>query len=467
MGKTKSQSSSAVRRSQRLNSDVDDSAPITLPVADPQYDDWSFAMRISLDAKNKIKFVDGSLPRPLITDPNFDLWSRCNSMVKPWLLNSVSPQIYRSILRMNDAADIWKDLCGRYHMTNLPRTFNLTQEIQDLRQGSMSLFEYYTRLKTLWDQLDGSEELDDPCVCGKGACLQQKAEKAKTVKFLAGLNESYAIVRRQIIAKKVLPPLVEVYHILDQDDSQKGFTIPTTPTAFQVSQVAPQMEHGFPPGFTPKGKFNEKFQKPPIVAAQVTLSPVSDKTSTNMENLIGNLSPDQLQNIIALFSSQLQSTSSGAVPAAIASTSQTPQTPQTPLDHPGISFSTHTYSFIGILAASKHTLSTDTWVIDSGATHHVSHDKNSFVSLDTSVESFVNMPTRQHVKISGVGMIRLNKDLLLTNVLFIPEFRLSLINIISLTSDLGSRVIFDTSCCEIQDPTKGVMIGKGRRIGKL
>lgn len=28
---------------------------------------------------------------------------------------------------------------GRFHMANLPRTFNLNQEIQDLRQGSMSL----------------------------------------------------------------------------------------------------------------------------------------------------------------------------------------------------------------------------------------------------------------------------------------------------------------------------------------
>ncbi|KAG7581708.1 Retrotransposon Copia-like N-terminal [Arabidopsis suecica] len=178
------------------------------------YGDWSVAMRISLDAKNKLCFIDGSLPRPLESDGNFRLWSRCNSMVKSWLLNSVSPQIYRSILRMNDAADIWRDLFSRFHLTNLPRTYNLTQEIQDLRQGSMSLSEYYTLLKTLWDQLDSTEDLDDPCTCGKATRLQQKAERAKIVKFLAGLNESYAIVRRQIIAKKALPSLAELFRFL-------------------------------------------------------------------------------------------------------------------------------------------------------------------------------------------------------------------------------------------------------------
>lgn len=48
---------------------------------------------------------------------------------------------------MNDATNIWWDLYGQFHMNNLPRTLNLTQEIQDLCQGSLSLSDYYTHLK--------------------------------------------------------------------------------------------------------------------------------------------------------------------------------------------------------------------------------------------------------------------------------------------------------------------------------
>ncbi|XP_020873505.1 uncharacterized protein LOC110226368 [Arabidopsis lyrata subsp. lyrata] len=329
------------------------------------YGDWSVAMRISLDAKNKLGFIDGSLPRPVESDSNFRLWSRCNSMVKSWMLNSVSPQIYRSILRMNDAVDIWRDLFSRFHLTNLPRTYNLTQEIQDLRQGSMSLSEYYTLLKTLWDQLDSTEDLDDPCTCGKAARLHQKAERAKIVKFLAGLNESYAIVRRQIIAKKALPSLAEVYHILDQDNSQKGFSnIVAPPAAFQVSELnssptAPPTvmyvqngpnkgrpicsycnrvghiaercyrKHGFPPGFTPKGKASDKILKSHPVAAQVTVSSLPDQSQSpvHLENLVGNLSKDQINNLIALFSSKLQTQN---VSSAVEASSS-----QSPLDHSG------------------------------------------------------------------------------------------------------------------------------------
>ena len=467
---------------------------VSHPLDGNNYDDWQVAMTIALDAKNKIGFVDGSINRPATSDLNFRLWSRCNSMVKSWILNTVSPQIYRSILRLNDAVDIWKDLHSRFHMTNLPRTFNLTQEIQDLRQGSMSLSEYYTTLKTLWDQLDSTDEPDDPCICGKAARLQLKAERAKIVKFLAGLNDSYAIIRRQIIMKKVLPTLAGVYHILDQDDSQKGFSnVVVAPAAFQVSEISSSVvvpdsticyvqngpnkgrpicsycnrvghiaercykKHGFPPGFTPKSKPAEKLQKPKI-AAQVSLtSPQSEMSSPNLEDMVGSMSKDQLQQFIALFSSQLQI--SQPVSNDIASTSHN--------EHTGISFSPSTYSFVGILSVSRHTLSSQTWVIDSGATHHVSHDKNLFQSMDTSVLSCVNLPTGPTVKISGVGTIRINDHIVLKNLLFIPEFRLNLISISSLTTDLGYRVIFDPSSCEIQDPIRALTIGKGRRVANL
>ena len=71
------------------------------------------------------------------------------------------------------------------------------------------------------------------------------------------------------------------------------------------------------------------------------------------------------------------------------------------------------------------------------------------------------------MKISGVGTLRLNDDIPLKNVLFIPEFRLNLISISSLTDDIGSRVIFNQHACEIQDLIKGRMLGHGRRVANL
>lgn len=85
------------------------------------YDNWSIAMTIALDAKNKLAFIDGSIVRPSESHRSFRIWSRCNSMVKSWILNSVSKQIYKRFLRFSDASEIWKDLLTRFHITNLPR----------------------------------------------------------------------------------------------------------------------------------------------------------------------------------------------------------------------------------------------------------------------------------------------------------------------------------------------------------
>lgn len=355
----------------------------------------------------------------------------------------------------------------------------------------MSLSEYYTKLKTLWDNLESTDEPDLPCVCGNAAKIQLKAERAKIVKFLAGLNESYAIIRRQIIMKKALPSLVEIYNILDQDDSQREFSAPIpTQATFQMSETSSLMtdqsisyvqtgpnkgrpicsfckrvghivescykKHGFPPGFVSKYKPTEKSVSSNKTAAQVTQSSPSSVAvqPQTVENMIGNLSKDQIQQFIALFSSQLQAPSGSTQPEAVPSTY-------------GIFFSPMTYNFVGKLMVSQHRLSSQTWVIDSGATHHVAHDEKIFLSMDSSLTSSVNLPTGSTIKVSGVGTIRLNEHILLHNVLFIPEFRLNLLSISSLTDDLGSSVTFDPSSCTIQDPIRGLKIGQGRRMGNL
>ena len=283
--------------------------------------------------------------------------------------------------------------------------------------------------------------------------------------------------------KKVLPSLLEIYNILDQDDSQKGFSnVSSSPSAFQVSETTPVVndqtacyvqsgpnkgrpicnfckrpghiaehcykKHGFPPGFVSKFKHNEKSFSTPKVVAQVS----GEQKSTNVENMLGSVSKDQIQQFIALFTSQLQPCHSTRTMEA--STSNT-----------GISFSSSTYSFVGILMVAQHTLSSQTWVVDSGATHHVSHEKSLSTSIDTTVESYVNLPTGSTIKISGVGKVQLNSHISLSNVLYIPEFRLNLLSISSLMNDLNSHVIFDPSSCMIQDHTRVLTIGQGRRVG--
>lgn len=199
------------------------------------FNTWNLAITIALEAKNKIAFVDGSLPRPSANHPHYRIWSRCNSMVKSWILNSVTKSIYGSILRFSDASEIWKDLTSRFHITNLPRSYQLTQQIWSLQQGNTDLSTYYTKLKTLWDDLDGADCIKTCQNCNCCKATATKMEHTKIIKFLAGLNESYANARGQIIMKKNVPSLGEVYNLLDQDYSQRSIIPVQNATAFQMA----------------------------------------------------------------------------------------------------------------------------------------------------------------------------------------------------------------------------------------
>lgn len=61
---------------------------------------------ISLSAKNKLGFIDGTLPAPATTDVAWNLWNRCNDMVTSWLLNSLSKSIADSVLYSKTAQDL-------------------------------------------------------------------------------------------------------------------------------------------------------------------------------------------------------------------------------------------------------------------------------------------------------------------------------------------------------------------------
>lgn len=302
------------------------------------YNNWYIAMRMSLDVKNKIGFVDGSLVRPDVSDSLFKIWSRCNSMVKSWLLNTVNREIYDSILYYEDAVEMWNDLYSRFRVSNLPRKYQLEQSIATLKQGNMDLSAYYTKKKTLWEQLSNTRiTTARRCNCDHVKELLEEAETSRIIQFLMGLNENFANIRGQILNLKPRPSLPEIYNMLDQDESQRivgsNQRQNPPPAAFQVqdSMVSDPNQillaqggyhkvkcshcsrlghtvdkcykkHGYPPGF--------RGRKPsPVASANMIVSQPSFTTEKDkFDEVSGDqMSKDQIQSMISYLSSQLQS----------------------------------------------------------------------------------------------------------------------------------------------------------------
>ncbi|XP_020879909.1 uncharacterized protein LOC110228098 [Arabidopsis lyrata subsp. lyrata] len=311
--------------------------PGLILVSDPldgnNYSVWCVAMTTSLEAKNKIGFLDGSIAKPVESDPYHKIWCRCNSMVKSWLMNSVSKKIYTSILYIKHASDIWKDLHTRFHKSNLPRLYKLRHQLQSLHQGSLDLSSYHTQTQTLWEELSNIQvtphTVED---------LLAEKETNRVIDFLMGLNESYENIRSRILMKKTLPTLSEIYNLLDQEDSQKmvrPVATDLTSAAFQVSQSqssgtgAPSYprkdrpyctfcgkvghvidkcykKHGYPTSFKP----NQRNEKSSLVASVA----LEDSASATASDMTSDLSPAQIQALMSFLASKLQPPDSTPTP---------------------------------------------------------------------------------------------------------------------------------------------------------
>ncbi|XP_031266936.1 uncharacterized protein LOC116125342 [Pistacia vera] len=131
------------------------------------YVSWSRAISRAFRAKNKLAFINGTLPKPTdLSDPLFEAWERCNDLVVSWLQNSVSPSVKSSLALVDDSRVLWLELRDCFTHQNGPRSFQLKHDLASLSQNQDNVNTYFGHLKTLWDELAIYDPFPD-CECGK------------------------------------------------------------------------------------------------------------------------------------------------------------------------------------------------------------------------------------------------------------------------------------------------------------
>ena len=124
-------------------------------------------MLMALDAKSKIGFVDGFITVAMAVTPLEKIaWSKNNSMISSWILNSVSHHITASVIYKNTAMEVWNSLKNRFSQANGPRISQLQKMISTIMQGDATVTTYFTNLQASWDQLLNLKPLPS-CSCGR------------------------------------------------------------------------------------------------------------------------------------------------------------------------------------------------------------------------------------------------------------------------------------------------------------
>jgi transposase InsO family protein len=108
-----------------------------------------------------------------------------------------------------------------------------------------------------------------------------------------------------------------------------------------------------------------------------------------------------------------------------------------------------------------HSSSSPSWVIDSGASDHMTGN-SSLLSHTSSPcsPSFVTVANGTKTPVQGKGTVT-TSDLTLSDVLYLPEFPFNLLSVHKLTLALNCSVAFYPSHCEFQDLKTKRMIGRG------
>ncbi|KAL5563644.1 hypothetical protein UlMin_033391 [Ulmus minor] len=300
-----------------------------------------------------------------------------NHMVMSWLINSMTTEVGESFLLYKTAKEIWETARETYSSSeNISELFEIETRIHDLRQGELTVTQYFNILTRYWQQLDMFEI--HSWKCSNDSVLYKKiVEQKKTFKFLLGLNKELdeVRVRREESRKKMMmsdnlsTSTVEGSALYTHNSSQDNKSRKGRPWCEHCKKPGHTKEtcwkiHGKPADWKPNRARNDWETR---ANAAATSSNNSDTSPFTREQI------EALKNYLVFFSS----------------------------------------TYIAQTRKSRP------WIVDSGASDHMTGDIAGFQSYSScSNPSSVRIADGSLSTVAGTGTIKLTKDLHLSSVLY-------------------------------------------------
>jgi len=159
-------------------------------------------MQRALGAKNKLVFIDGSISVPDIDYLNRQAWERCNHLIHSWIVNYITESITQTIVFHDTALSAWDDFKERFSKVDRVCILSLRSTINNLKQGTRSIMDYFIELRTLWDELNSHRPIPNctcvhPCRCESIRLAKYYIIEDQILQFLTGLNDTFSVVKTQ------------------------------------------------------------------------------------------------------------------------------------------------------------------------------------------------------------------------------------------------------------------------------
>ncbi|CAL1374488.1 unnamed protein product [Linum trigynum] len=199
---------------------------VSQPLTENNFSSWERSMILVIDGKNKLGFLNGKILQPPDDSPLLEPWNRNNKLLLSWIQRSVNPTIAESILYVTTAIGTWNELREQFSQGDSFRIADLQESIFLLKQGTLSVSQYYSKQRALLDQLANFRSIPD-CECGVAchcilASLRKDHMNDKVIRFLRNLNDSFNAPRSTIMLLDPLPPINKVFAMMVQHERENN-----------------------------------------------------------------------------------------------------------------------------------------------------------------------------------------------------------------------------------------------------
>ncbi|KAK8935456.1 hypothetical protein KSP39_PZI013609 [Platanthera zijinensis] len=404
---------------------------------------WVHSVRRVLQAKGLARHLTQGPPSPTTDD-----WLRNDGRVQTWILNSLEGEPYQMIMYHETAKAMWDELHSLYSgKDSLQHLFYIITDLQALDVGkAVDMTSFVARAKTLteaWIQHQPSTtDLAAQCAQKEAVCIAM---------IMARVPPHLHSIRAQVLASPATPSFSDVCCMLLRVPPPLEASAPPSPTLLQQTLPPllppPSSTRGCRTGSRGRGRGGRGRLKcsycgrdghteavchnkhgypprPPTAATADSPSP----TSTDLEAL--RLQLQQLQGLLNPPSALVTSTST----AGIASTSTT-----------------------GTACLS----SSSRWILDSGATHHITLLLPSRFS-DAPHPTSITVANGAIVPVSGCADLLIYPSISLHFALYVPASPFNLLSVGRLTHDMNCYITFTSSGFLIQDRLTQITIVRGR-----
>ncbi|KAL5736785.1 hypothetical protein ACOSP7_031220 [Xanthoceras sorbifolium] len=117
--------------------------------------------------------------------------------------------------------EIWDAAKETYsNSDNTSEIFEIKSVLHDLRQGDLTMTQYFNTLNRHWQQLDVFEELEWKCT-EDSIKYKKVVENERIFKCLLGLNKNLDKVRGRVLSTKPLPSIREAFSEVQREKSRK------------------------------------------------------------------------------------------------------------------------------------------------------------------------------------------------------------------------------------------------------